>query len=433
MKKTNFSKIVSLAFLVLVLASCDNYLTFDDPDDKTVPGEYYTSAEEIEQGIIGAYVDLRRALVTNHAWLMYGEARTGELTVDVDFYDDVVSQDLKADNYDLQQVTDWGYFYDAINDANEMLEVVENADSDILSTYQYKLFKGEALAVKSMSYFYLARIWGNILSAESASFGSALSETEAVELAVGFASAAQDLLPWKLLNSDGIESTALTAVRFSKTSAITLLAQEDLWLGNSDEAYTALIATTAEELSDSLSTFGLSTGNDRRTDVDEDPLDGSMVWISLTELNQIYPEGDSRRDNMFSISEDDELATLKVSDESVLPLFSTANIQLMLAEAAWKNNDLVEAISFLQAAADGATEDYSGLDEDSFADALLLERQRLLMGTGQRFFDLIRFGKVADVVTVFTTQDVANGAAYWPLSQETMSGNSLNQNIYWSN
>ena len=432
MKKTNFSKIVSLAFLVLVLASCDNYLTFDDPDDKTVPGEYYTSAEEIEQGIIGAYVNLRRALVTNHAWLMYGEARTGELTVGVDFYDDVVSQDLKADSYDLQQVSDWGYFYDAINDANEMLDVVENADSDILSTYQYKLFKGEALAVKSMSYFYLARIWGDILSAESTGFGASLREAEAVELAVGFASDAQELLPWMLLNSYGIESAALTAVRFSKTSAITLLAQENLWLGNADEAYDVLINTTVAELADSLSTFGLSTGTDRRTDVDEDPLDGSMVWISLAELNRIYPEGDTRRDDMYSISEDDELATLKVSDESVLPLFSTTNIQLMLAEAAWKHRGLEEAISFLQTASTGATEDYSGLDEDSFADALLLERQRLLMGAGQRFFDLIRFGKLADV-TVFTTQDVVNGAACWPLSQETMNGNSLNQNAYWSN
>lgn len=427
---------MSMAWLLLAGASCDDFLTFENPDSKTVPGEYYTLAKEVEQAVVGIYVDFRRALLSNHAWLMYGEARVGDLQVDVDFYDEVLNQQLKAKHKSIQQVSDWAYFYDVIYDANEVLRLIEKADRGVLTSDQVHLFKGEALALKSMAYFYLARIWGDVPSAERHNFGQVISSDTAVELALSFVTEAQSLLPWILMNTYGIESASLTAVRFNKTAAILLAAQENLWLGNDGDAYALLKSAAEPEKADSLSGFGLSTGEDRQLDgIPTIPLDKNVVSIPLDKLNAIYPEGDGRRDRMFSISEDDGRATLIADDESVLELFSTKNLYLLLAEAAWKHSGIDEAKGYMQAiaATEGATEDYSALDESTFEEALLLERRRTLIGCGQRVFDLIRFNRVADEIPAFSETDVQDGAAYWPLSQASIEDNSLSQNSYWSN
>ncbi|RYY33298.1 MAG: hypothetical protein EOP46_16830, partial [Sphingobacteriaceae bacterium] len=188
MNDMKFWKLIPIILLV-VLSSCKDTLTVD-LDNRTVADGYYDSSQKIEQAVVGGYVDLRRALLANYAFLMYGDARTGDLTVAVDFQPTVASQNLTAPNRYLQQVTDWGYFYDVIKDANDVLDIVNKANGDILNNYQRNLFKGEALALKSAAYFYLARIWGTIPSAEKNDFGKLLNNEEAVTLAAGFATQA---------------------------------------------------------------------------------------------------------------------------------------------------------------------------------------------------------------------------------------------------
>lgn len=425
-----FWKLIPVMLLV-VLSGCKDSLTID-LDNRTVAEGYYDSAQKIEQAVIGGYVDLRRALLANYGWLMYGEARTGDLTVAVSYQQAVASQQLMgADRY-VKQLTDWGYFYDVIKDANDVLDIVNNANSDVLNTSQRNLYKGEALALKSAAYFYLARIWGSVPSAEKNNFGQLLTNQEAVTLAATFATEAKGLLPWMLINDDGIESAALTAIRFNKTAITSLLVHEQLWIGNAQNAYDALSTTFTAATTDSLSTFGLSLGVDRRTEIPQTPLSESAVSMPLARLNAIYPSGDSRRTSMFNILTDQNKATLKNSNTDGLELLPVREVNLLFAEAAWRSNRLDEAKTYLVRAAAGATEDYTSLTEATFADALLMERRRMLVGTGQRVFDLIRFGKVSTYIPAFTEGDVQQGAAYWPLSAGSLTGNSLSQNSYWS-
>ncbi len=431
MNNMKFPKFILLVAMTL-LFSCSKTLTIE-PENRTVPEGYYNSAQRIQQAVIGGYVDLRRALLTNYAWMMYGEARVGDLNVVVPYQEMVASQELMADNRYLAELSDWGYFYDVIRDANDILDIVAQADDEALSTYQGNLFKGEALALKSMAYFYLARIWGAIPSAEKNDFGKRLSSEEAVTQAALWAAEAKELVPWILTNDDGIESVALTAVRFNKTAVTSLLAQEQLWLGKGQDAYDLLSNAFTAGTADSLSGFGLSNGEDRRTDIPAAPLNGSVVRMSLDRLNAIYPTGDARRASMFNISTSENIATLIIKDASVLELLPQREINLLFAEAAWRSQRLEEAKEYLSSAATGATEDYAALTEDTFGAALLLERQRMLVGTGQRVFDLIRFGEVSSYIPGFTEDDVEKGAAYWPLSASSMKGNALSQNSFWSN
>jgi hypothetical protein len=417
-----------IPIVVLSLSSCSDFLSVT-PENRTEEEGYYNSPQRVEQAVVGVYTDLRRALLNNYSWLMYGEARAGDLVVSVDYLSYVTAQNLKANQFDLAQLTDWGYFYDVIKSANDVLDIVNKADADVLSEYQRNLYKGEALALKSIAYFYLARIWGDIPSGEAADFGQKINGAAAMERAVAYAGEARGLLPWVLLNNDGIESPALTAIRFNKTAVTLLLAQEELWRGKAPEALTALQQLSADGAT--LSGFGLSLGKDRRTDIPTLPLSGAMVYMPLSRLNSLYPEGDQRRTGLFTISATQ--ATLIVRDQTMLALLKLSEIDLLRAEAAWRSGKLDEAREYLIAAAEGATEDYTGLTEQTFADALLLERQRLLVGTGQRFFDLIRFGKVTRFIPALSEAAVQNGAAYWPLSAKSISGNALSQNSYWAN
>lgn len=424
-----YFRLILITVLLLNLASCKDSLTIE-PDNRTVAEGYYDSAQKIEQAVIGGYVDLRRALLANNAFLMYGEARVGDLKVEVDYQQVVADQKLKADQRYVKQLSDWGYFYDVIRDANNLLDIVNSADQGILTTNQHNLFKGEALALKSVAYFYLARIWSDIPSAEKSDFGKVLSNVQAVTLASSYALEAKAILPWMLINDDGIESLALTRIRFNKTAVTSLLAQEQLWLGKAADAYTLLSNTFIPSSADSLSAFGLSLGADRRTEISIAPLAGNVVSVPLLRFNAIYPASDTRR-SMYNISADDNKATLIVTEADVLELLPLREINLLFAEAAWGSSRLAEAKTYLIKASAGATENYTTLTQANFADALLNERRRMLMGTGQRVFDLIRLAKVRDFIPAFSAEDIQKGAAYWPLSANSINGNSLSQNSYW--
>lgn len=423
--------LLTLALVLLALSSCTNFLTIEDPEDKTIREGYYNSAQRIEQAVIGIYIDFRRALLNNRAYLMYGEARSGDLMVDANAYEFVVAQQLKAEQAELIQLTDWEYFYDVINNANQVLQIINEVESDVLTEYEYNLYKGEAQALKSFAYFYLARIWGDVPSAELNNFGTVLTAAETIAKALELAQEANGLLPWILLNEDGIESASLTEFRMNKTAISILLAEEYLWLDNATQAYNVLDSAIVENTEEKWSPFGFSTGEDYRSAITEDPLDAEFVSISLEKLNAIYPEGDGRRE-AFDISEANGTASLLNYAQDVTKLFTQTNFYLLLAESAWRIGNLEEAKAILIEVAAGATEDYSTLDENNFEQAILLERQRLLIGSGIRFFDLLRFNKVAEEIPSLSEQDIADGAGFWPLSERSIKDNSLNQNSYWS-
>ena len=431
MNRIKFIQFLSFAAVLLALSSCNSFLTIEDPEDKTISEEYYNSAQRVEQAVIGIYVDFRRALLSNRSWLMYGEARAGDLAINADCYEYVANQVLTANNDNLVQLTDWEYFYDVLDDANQVLQIIEDVDDGVLTESEYNLFKGEALALKSFAYFYLARIWGDVPSEEAGDFNSVGSSTVIIEKALALAQEADNLLPWMLINADGIESSSLTETRMNKTAIKIIQAQQNLWLGNNQEAYTVLATAIDENTENKWSSFGFSLGDDTRTDIPSDPLDASAVTISLEKLNAIYPEGDARR-GVFDISEESGTASLLDQVQDITQLLTLTNYDLLLSEAAWKINKLDEAKTILVEVAAGATEDYSTLEERDFEQALLLERQRLLMGSGIRFFDLMRFGKVDSKIPMLSADDVATGAAYWPLSEKSIKDNSLNQNSYWS-
>ena len=423
-----YSLMMSLPFLN---SSCKDYLTIDDIENKTIELGYYNSPQKIEQAVLGPYIDLRRGLVKNHAWLMYGDVRAGDMVLDLEFAKEVADQKLNSKARPVTQLTDWTYFYDAINNANKTLEIIESTKTTVLSSYQYKLYKGEMLAVKSLAYFYICRIWGDMPSAESSDLGTKLSKEQQLIRLEQWTKEAKTLLPWQLLNDDGIISPTLTAVRFNKTAASLLLADIQLTAGKRKESLTDLANILEPSAKDSLASFGLSLGKDTDASILKDPYTGMNIGLTLEKFNAIYPQADKRR-SKFNMRSDGKGADLIIDETKSLMIYPVREVKLILAEASWKAGDLEIAKTYLKEASVGATEDYSLLNEQTFGSALLQERRRLLMGLGKRMFDINRFNRLREFQPQFSEADVQGGAAFWPLSARSIETNSLTQLSYWS-
>lgn len=425
-KFKQINRLIVIAIALISFASCDDFLTIKEPEDKTVIEGYYNSKQRVEQAVIGVYVNFRRALLENRAWLMYGEVRAGELNIDVDYWGYVKNQQLTVDDDAVQQLTDWEYFYDVLYSANNTLDIIEKVKGDVLEEYDYKLFKGEMLALKSMAYFYITRIWGKTISAEQATSGKLWEQNEALDVALNLAVEAHKLLPWRLKNEDGIESAELTRVRMSKYPITILLGEEYMWAKKYSEAYALLTAPELQENTDKVISFGFSTGEDYRTNLPEKPLEGAS--ISIDKYNELYAGGGGAA--RFTLLEKEGIAKLN-SFPGIKNLYGDTYFALLLAEAAWRADNLELAKTTLKPYWDFFGQDYSELKKEDFEAIILRERERILVGSGNRFFDLIRFGKVAEVIPQFSPEDVSEGAGYWPLSKKSLE-NKIDQNAYWS-
>lgn len=118
--------------------------------------------------------------------------------------------------------------------------------------------------------------------------------------------------------------------------------------------------------------------------------------------------------------------------QSAIVVTRYEDIVLLRAEALYYLNDLNNAVVYLNAVRTrrGLTE-FDLQTGGNLLNAILKERQRELMGEGQRWFDLVR-NRQAHLYSGLSKAQIEQGAALWPLSKNTLANNaSLQQNSYW--
>lgn len=118
--------------------------------------------------------------------------------------------------------------------------------------------------------------------------------------------------------------------------------------------------------------------------------------------------------------------------QSAIIVIRYEDIVLLRAEALYYLNDLNGAVIYLN-----AVRTRRGLAEFNITtggnvlSAILKERQRELLGEGQRWFDLLRNQRVPDFTGIPAGQ-VQQGAGLWPLAKEVLANNArLEQNNFW--
>jgi hypothetical protein len=124
-----------------------------------------------------------------------------------------------------------------------------------------------------------------------------------------------------------------------------------------------------------------------------------------------------------------------------LPMYRLSDIYLLYAEALNGNNDLPNALKYLNFIRKRASLDqYLATDvkvstKEAMENTILEERQYELIGEGKRWFDLVRTNKVKEIMDpVLKDRQTRNGnadivgftdvrRAYWPLSRAVMNSN----------
>lgn len=248
MKKYTYHKITILTFCLFSLFGCTDMLD-QEPMGLATPQNFWVSQANVESALAGDYALLKEALTKDSNFLLWGEF-TGMTFMNSQFW--IVDYIEGNGNYVLAYRDDsrnWKSFYRAANWALSIEKhVSEMPDSAFRSKAEKNRLIGEAAFVRSLSYFYLARIWGDApivdevieTSDQLIKDGNIVTkprenELKVLDFSLAAANKAIGLLEY---STPGAPKWAITA---NKASAEALKAHITLWYASRDHGNTAMV------------------------------------------------------------------------------------------------------------------------------------------------------------------------------------------------
>lgn len=249
MKKYTYSKITVLILGFFSLFGCTDMLD-QEPLGLATPQNFWVSQANVESALAGDYALLKEALTRDSNFLLWGEF-TGMTFMDSQFW--IVDYIEGSGNYVLAYRDDsrnWKGFYRAANWALSIEKhVSEMPDSAFRSKAEKNRLIGEAAFVRSLSYFYLARIWGDAPIVDEVIESSDQlikdgyivtkpreNELKVLDFSLAAANKAISLLEY---STPGAPKWAITA---NKASAEALKTHITLWYASRDQGNPAMLA-----------------------------------------------------------------------------------------------------------------------------------------------------------------------------------------------
>lgn len=162
MKKYIKTKIVVMVLGLSSMMSCTDMLN-QEPLSMTTPDNFWVSQPNAESAVAGCYGLLKNTLMDNAAFLYWGEFTGMTFMNSRSWISDYIEG---SGNYVLayrDNTRSWKGFYRAANWALSIEKHVSAMpDSKFKSVAEKNRIIGEAAFVRSLSYFYMARIWGDV-------------------------------------------------------------------------------------------------------------------------------------------------------------------------------------------------------------------------------------------------------------------------------
>lgn len=157
-------KILILLTLSLMLISCQKFLDII-PQDKAYKEDLLQNRSGFEMALSGAYTDLNaRPLYGKELKFGFMETLVGSYSLMGNSHPYYRSYNHHYTYPEFLQYSNaiWGGLYGIINQANNILEDVDN----IIDDPYYKIVKGEALGIRAMCHFQLLKIFGPVIKQE---------------------------------------------------------------------------------------------------------------------------------------------------------------------------------------------------------------------------------------------------------------------------
>ncbi len=472
-----------LMCLICISLSCTDAL--DKAPVSLITNESFWKTEDDANGALtGAYVYLRNQSLLN--LFIWGEARSEVMEWSG------LSGTLDYDKYYLNTLNstsagpNWQGIYTTINAANLIIKYTPNIASPNEASKNNIL--AQAYAMRAYLYFVLARTWGGVPLRTEPTEGYNPETTQKERSTV------EDV--FKLIKEDLNKAISLFENnkfpegrnRWSLASTYALKADVFLWTGkrlnggNNDfnialeacnevqKADVALLANFADlykynnkgnkEVLMAVGNKELETGGGNnyfnnmysgQFPSSLDPITGEVigqatfVWTVSSLVRNQFTVDDKRKDASFAETPSYPSIILKgrgimISGiryfSSDIVLYRFADVLLMKAEA--KNalgQDPSTEINMVRQRAYGAAYNNHVFVSSSKVqndDVILKERLLELIFEGKRWWDLVRFGKVFDIVPSLKNRNGQDYLLLWPISLSTLSLEpSVKQNPGW--
>lgn len=433
-------KLILLIPVLFVAVSCGEDFTVLAPHSERNVENFYKTDSDFEVAINGAYSALADADAYGRNYALLLEMRSdntsnggGNTGLAETLYRLELFNEL-ADATELEST--WAGGYSGIAHTNIILSRIEEADLN--SQALADRIKGEALFIRSLLYYNLAVIFGNIpLQLEEVTGPSIeINQVSASQIYNQIASdlaEAEALLPSKTEYASGNEGRATSG------AAATLLGLVELTNGNHSLAEAALRRVVNSDEYELVPNYADIWGVNNENSVEsifeiQYKAGGTGTGSSYTEfytpfgtsggvgggnapqvltddIFSIYEEGDERfwggTFDSVLVDEDDENFTYYVKKYESVPfdnfdadnnfiVFRYADVLLMLAEALGEGPEAYSLINEVRQRS-GLTVPVETL-QGTFEEKLLLERRREFAIEFKRWPDLLRFGVAKEVM-----------------------------------
>lgn len=490
---------VCFTVLVIILSSCKKYI-YQEPINSTYSEKFWTSVTSVEQATDAMYVQLRACLRQDASFFINGDLVAGTFISSAWNYATLKASSSPAFNFSYvpyleNSLQDWSRFYRLIAQANIILKNVNAMPASVFPNEETrKAYLAEALFIRSYTYFYIIRIWGDPVyvtkvyddvdygnipplarTPESQVLDSCVTDLKTAAAALSFAGGSLDkvikankgtvyallahIYAWK----HDYENAHLACQEVITKGGYSLEPMEtyaNIWKGQSSNENIWEIAMKAQGSNTSEASYGFFSTFLRGSFVDNN---SSSSWVSPKDgfVNEFFSAQDDKRYSSIltsvaasGLNEDGYLLTkytnfqYKSPDtksnpyiDNNLVIFRLSDIILLEAEARAFMGDLDEAKQML-----ALTEDRAGIDnyesvssQYEIVDEVVIERGRELIGEGTWFYDLIRTNESQGWLEYVGYPgngrlSPENKGYYWPLSMGTLfpQNKLLTQNPWWA-
>lgn len=457
--KNILKNILTGCIFIATLSSCSDEWLDIIPKDLIIEEEFWKSRQQLEEAVAGCYMEMlvdekisgddKKLNGVVKQMILWGELRADNVAPSSNAVDDenkIATCNIIPSN----PFCHWKHFYSVINNCNLVLEnagLVKNHDKTI-SDKEIDAYKAEALAIRSLMYFYLVRTY------KEAPLILTPSKTNEQNYYVS-KSGEQEILNQIVLDLNTAynnaiahfdQNSAYNRGRFNKTSVAALLADVYLWMERYQDCIDACNTVMTDKnvvfLKDSYawdqifkkgnsneSIFELQYGNNTNGKMNSVLF---QCYGSTSKSAHLVAPTDSRNWNLLSIFNENPnhpvatdrriLYSLGISDPASIStttnpifkfpdseqsavnwiLYRLSDIYLMKAEALVQQDfdkNAEEALRLVNQTYMRAHDMDISLDsltvgsyndKQKMADLILRERQREFLYEGKRWYDLLR-------------------------------------------
>lgn len=462
----NKLNILTSAVMIFMLGACSDDFTDLSPISERNAGNFYRTATDFEVAINGTYDALQADGTYGRTYILMNEMRSDNVANDAGASGLAASLeqiDQFSELPDNEYVRDaWVASYEGIARANAILDRIGEAGFDQVLKDQ---FRGEALFVRSLLYYNLAVLFGNVplqLNEVSSPENIDINQVPAAEVYQQIASDLQEAS--SLLPASNGSDYAMG--RATSGAASALLGKVLLTAGQTSEAaeaFRSVINSQQYSLVDDYAQLWGAENENNQESVFEiqfksggqgegsgyieyfaTPLSisggvggGNTPMVVTDDLVAAYNPEEERF--MASIALDEETEAYYVTkytgNQSIAfdgdnnwVVIRYADVLLMLAEALGETGEAYDLINQVRSS--------RGLDPidanapGSFEDKLLEERRLEFAFENHRWQDLLRFGRAKEVMAAHVGIPESQVTLLYPipLDEITISNGNLTQN-----